>query len=113
MLGSLIASEGTALYDAILEAKKHCDKVPNPAMISAVVVLSDGADSGSRTSLQSLLQSLQADAETGGLRVFTIGYGKDAKGDVLEQISKATRAKYFKGTPENIESVFRQISTFF
>ncbi len=113
ILGSLIAAGGTALYDAVISARQHLQQHPQPGMISAIVVLSDGADAHSAAKLDDLLKRLQTDRETGGIRVFTIGYGKDAKADVLEQISNATQAKYFKGTPENIESVFRQISTFF
>ena len=113
ILGSLIAAGGTALYDAVIAARQHLQQHPQPGMISAIVVLSDGADAHSASKLDDLLQTLQANRETGGVRVFTIGYGKDAKTDVLERIANATQAKYFQGTTENIESVFRQISTFF
>ena len=33
--------------------------------------------------------------------------------DDLQRIADATQAKSYKGTPENIRSVFRDIATFF
>ena len=53
------------------------------------------------------------DNERNTIRVFTIGYGKDAVKDVLKSIADATQAKFYEGNPENIQSVFREISTFF
>ena len=47
------------------------------------------------------------------MRVFTIAYGSDADTTVLQRIADATQAKSYKGTPENIRSVFRDIATFF
>jgi len=112
-VNSLFAAGGTALYDAILTAHRALKANPDPGKISALVVLTDGADTNSRTKLPELLKELQADQESGGLRIFTIGYGKDAQTNVLEQIANATRAKFYLGTPQNIESVFKEISTFF
>lgn len=86
---------------------------PRPDKISALVVLTDGADTNSRAKLPDLIRELQADQEGGGLRVFTIGYGKDAQAKVLEEIANTTRAKFYKGTTDNIEAVFKEISTFF
>ncbi len=110
---SMFANGGTALYDAILTAHRDMKAKPRPDKISALVVLTDGADANSRTRLPDLIRELQADQEGGGLRVFTIGYGKDAQTKVLEEIANTTRAKFYKGTTDNIETVFKEISTFF
>jgi Ca-activated chloride channel family protein len=53
------------------------------------------------------------DSERNTIRVFTIAYGKDAVKEVLKSIADATQAKFYEGTPENIASVFKEISTFF
>jgi Ca-activated chloride channel family protein len=110
---SLFANGGTALYDAILTAHRDMKAKPQADKISALVVLTDGADTNSRAKLPDLIRELQADQEGGGLRVFTIGYGKDAQAKVLEEIANTTRAKFYKGTTDNIETVFKEISTFF
>lgn len=111
----LFASGGTALYDAIAEAYEHNQEAARraPGHISAVVVLTDGEDTQSTLKLAALLQKIEADRESGGIRVFTIGYGREAKQSVLETIAEASRAKFFAGNPGNIRAVFREISTFF
>jgi Ca-activated chloride channel family protein len=103
---------GTALYDAILAAQEHLRQNPTPDRISAIVVLTDGEDRNSRTSLRQLLDRVRADEEA-GVKVFTIGYGKGANEKVLEGIADATQAKFYRGTTQNIREVFKEISTFF
>jgi Ca-activated chloride channel homolog len=109
----LFANGGTALYDAISAAYQHLADHPKPDKISALVVLTDGADTNSQTSLGDLLNQIKFDSEKKTIRVFTIGYGSDAKADILKQIADATQARFYEGTPENIQSVFKEISTFF
>ena len=81
--------------------------------ILSVVVLTDGADTESNLKLTDLMQRIQYDGETRAIHVFTIAYGKDARKDILKEISDATQAKSYEGTPQNIVGVFRDISTFF
>lgn len=109
----LIATGGTALYDAVDAAYAALAADAKADQISAVVVLTDGADSNSRTALKTLLTNIRADRERASFRVFTIGYGKDANRDVLKGIADATQAKFYAGTQDNIVSVFKDISTFF
>src|SRR6185295_6269635 len=111
----LFPSGGTALYDAIATAyaAQLAAKKKDPSRIAAVVVLTDGEDTHSERKLDDLLQEIRWDNEDRTIRVFTIGYGKDAKGAVLQRIADATQARFYKGDPTNIRSVFREISTFF
>jgi Ca-activated chloride channel family protein len=111
----LFADGGTALYDAIAMAYRHnAERLKaDPGRISAVVVLTDGADTDSALDLPALLQAIQASGETAGVRIFAIGYGQEARQDVLEQIAAATQGRFYKGDPTNIRAVFRDISTFF
>lgn len=113
--GSLIASGGTALYDTIATAyREQMENVKNsPDKISAVVVLTDGADTDSKLRLEQLLSMIKFDNENRAIRVFTIGYGSDAETSVLKKIAEATQAKFYEGKPENIREVFKDISTFF
>jgi Ca-activated chloride channel family protein len=114
-LASTVADGGTALYDAILAAveQQTKERASQGDRISAVVVLSDGADRDSHTKLGELLEKIRFDGERRTVRVFTIAYGKDAKKDVLQQIAEATQGRAFDGKPENIRQVFRDISMFF
>jgi Ca-activated chloride channel family protein len=110
---SCFAGGGTALYDAVAAAQQHLDQQPDSDMISAMVVLSDGADTNSAIQLSQLLDMIRSDSELRSTRVFTIGYGQEANQQVLQQIAEATQAKYFAGTAETIREVFKEISTFF
>ncbi len=113
--GSLIANGGTALYDAIASAYREqmAKAAQNADRISAIVVLTDGADTDSGLKLNQLLDEIRFDSEKRTIRVFTIGYGQDAQKDVLKKIADATQAKFYEGKPENIREVFKDISTFF
>jgi Ca-activated chloride channel family protein len=112
-IGGLFADGGTALYDAINEAYDAMTKTPAPSRISALVVLSDGEDRNSALRLDALLNHIRFDSEGRAIRVFTIGYGSDAKADVLQKIADVTQGRYYDGKPDNIREVFKEISTFF
>lgn len=109
----LFADGGTALYDAVDMAYEDLARGRDRGRISAIVVLSDGEDKDSDLKLRELLDRIRADSEGGGARVFTIGYGNGARKDVLESIAEATKGRFYEGTPTNIRTVFREISTFF
>ncbi len=109
----LFAGGGTALHDAVSEACTALMSTPEPERISAVVVLSDGADTDSRTGLNELLAQIRGTSERPSPRVFTIGYGKGFKADVLKAIAEATQGKFYVGTQRDIIAVFKDISTFF
>ena len=112
---ALYASGGTALYDAISLAydQMMADQALNEKKIAAIVVLTDGEDTDSKMSLADLIRKIKVDNETHTIRVFTIAYGHDANQDILKQIADATQAKSYAGTPQNVRSVFKDISTFF
>jgi Ca-activated chloride channel homolog len=110
---SFFPTGGTALYDSIGVAYQALLDSPKAKSISAIIVLTDGADTDSKSSLNDLLNRIRFDSEKHTIRVFTIGYGADAVKDVLKSIADATQAKFYEGTPQNIQSVFKEISTFF
>jgi Ca-activated chloride channel family protein len=109
----LFPTGGTALYDAINTAYRHLQRNSRPDRISAIVVLTDGADTNSKLKLDALLKQIQLDPERSPIRIFTIGYSADAQRDVLKKIADATQARFYVGTPQNIREVFKEISTFF
>jgi Ca-activated chloride channel family protein len=111
-IDSLFPGGETALYDAVGQAYAHLLQRPSDH-IRALVVLTDGEDNKSSTSLNNLLAKIHADAETHTIRIFTIAYGHDAERGVLQQIANATQGQAYEGTPANIVEVFRDISTFF
>jgi Ca-activated chloride channel family protein len=112
-INGLVPNGGTALYDAIDAAYQYLQQNPRPGRIAAVVVLTDGDDTNSKLKLDGLLQRIRFDAERQPIRIFTIGYGSEARNDILKKIADATQAKSYEGKPENIHEVFRDIATFF
>jgi Ca-activated chloride channel family protein len=114
-VNGLYPGGGTALYDAIEMAYR--DQTERSAQdadrISAIVVLTDGADRDSHQNLDALLNAVRFDNERRTIRVFTIAYGGDARKDVLARIADATQAKSYEGNPQNIRAILREISTFF
>lgn len=114
-ISGLFPEGGTALYDAIAAAYEHQVKIEGRERdrIRAIVVLTDGDDTRSQIKLGDLRNRLEADRESVGVRVFTIGYGAEANRGELEAIAEASQARFFEGTPQNIREVFLEISTFF
>jgi len=110
---AIFSQGGTALYDAISLGFNKFQKTPDQDRITAVVVLTDGDDSGKGVKLNELLRQIKSDGETRNTRVFTIAYSKGAKADILKQIAEATKAKSFKSDTKSIREVFKEISTFF
>src|SRR5262249_46499052 len=113
IVDALFPSGETALYDSIAQAYQYLLDNHRDDKISAVVVLTDGEDNKSSTGLAELIANIRFDNASKTLRVFQIGYGSGWRKDVLQSIADATQAKFYEGTPENIRSVFKEISTFF
>jgi Ca-activated chloride channel family protein len=116
-INALIAEGGTAFYDATGEAYKTVrDLAGRDDRINAVVLLTDGDDADSKRSLESVVQELESQGDSPKqVRVFTIAYSADAAGarKALAAIAEASGGKTYPGDPENIESVYRSISSFF
>ena len=112
-IDELFAEGETALYDTVAQAYDELQATPQPDVISAVVVLTDGEDNKSKLKLDELVSKIKVDSEHKTIRVFTIAYGEDASEKVLQAIAEATQAKSYKGTPENIRVIFQDIATFF
>jgi Ca-activated chloride channel homolog len=116
------AGGGTALYDAVLKSLEPAAGAPEGA-IRAVVVLTDGEDTDSRTRLDSILAELrrhsgsgEEEGSKGGVsppRLFTIAYGKSADADVMKKMAEAGGGAFFAGTPKNIRSVYAELASFF
>ncbi|MDR3202796.1 MAG: substrate-binding and VWA domain-containing protein [Bifidobacteriaceae bacterium] len=105
---------GTPLYDAISLAYDATAARAQPGRINAIVVLSDGQDTDSITSLDSLVAKINQ-ANTEGIndapvRIFPIAYGTDAELDVLERIANASGGQVFDASnPERIDLIFASV----
>ena len=69
-----------------------------------------------RTDLAASVAALareEQDKRRNQIKIYTIAYGDDANFDVLKSIADATQGRAYKGTPQNIKSVIKDIATFF
>lgn len=109
-----VADGGTSMYDALLAAVNTAERdvAANPRDIHAVVVMTDGRDESSQTTLDDTLAKLNARGEA-NVKVFTIAYGSKADPAVLAQLAEAGRGSTAAGTSEDIQSVFRDMAAFF
>lgn len=112
-ISSLDADGGTALYDATLAAQQWLLENLQEDAINAVLVLTDGADSGSQIGLNQLQQALETTGFESDERiaVFTVGYGRagDFRPEILEQIADQNGGYYSKGDPETIARVMSRL----
>ncbi|MEO1093863.1 MAG: VWA domain-containing protein [Cyanobacteria bacterium J06638_28] len=112
-ISSLEADGGTRLYDASLIARDWLRENLRANAINAVLVLTDGEDSGSDISFDTLLTALQESDFSTDERIafFTIGYGDegDFNPDVLTEIAEGTGGYYAKGDPATIARLMQDI----
>jgi Ca-activated chloride channel family protein len=105
LIARLEADGGTRLHDAVLAGRDWLRRTRQPGEIQAVVVLTDGVDSGSQLSLGGLQEQLRRSGFEGDERigVFTIGYGGgDYNADALRQIAEANGGEFVEGTVDSI-----------
>ena len=104
---------GTPMYDALDKAYDFMSKEAETGRINAIILLSDGQDTDSSTSLDSLLIKLNEKGEgakSSPVRIFTIAYGDGADKNVLSRISEATGGQMFDATdPTKIQEVFQSV----
>ncbi|MGH2969791.1 MAG: substrate-binding and vWA domain-containing protein, partial [Solirubrobacteraceae bacterium] len=113
----LIADGGTAFYDATADAFTAVQGLAERTdRINAVVLLTDGQDTDSTRKVEDVVRLLEGQGDSATqVRVFTIAYSAGAQGaqEALERIAKASGGNSYPGDPENIEAVYRSISSFF
>jgi Ca-activated chloride channel family protein len=112
----LIADGGTAFHDATSQGVAQVKKLGDHERINAVVVLTDGEDTDSAKSIDEVVQELDAQGDSeSAVRVFTIAFSASALGaeEGLKRIAAASGGKAYQGSTEDIETVYRSISSFF
>jgi Ca-activated chloride channel homolog len=111
----LIPDGETAVYDATARGLQTVQGLRDDTRINAVVALTDGEDNSSSQSPGELGAKLERQARSEGLsvRVYTIAYGSEANRGVLRDLARASGGKEFEGDPDDIEAVYRSISSFF
>ncbi|MBE9221817.1 VWA domain-containing protein [Cyanobacterium stanieri LEGE 03274] len=116
-ISSLQAGGGTRLYDSALFARNWLRENLKDEAINAVLILTDGEDSGSQVNLSQLEQELQKSGFNSDERIafFTIGYGNEGEfsPDILQEIAQINGGYYRKGDPETIAQVMENLQVEF
>ncbi|WP_082461792.1 substrate-binding and VWA domain-containing protein [Agromyces sp. Leaf222] len=106
--------QGTPLYDAVAAAYDEMIARAEPGRINAIVVLSDGQDTDSSISIDSLITKIGKSTGEGGgdapVRIFPIAYGEGADTGALQRIAEATGGQWFDASdPAKIDLVFASV----
>jgi Ca-activated chloride channel family protein len=116
-ISNLKADGGTRLYDATLSAQKWLQENRRQDAINAVLILTDGEDSGSQIKLDELEIELQKTGFDSDYRIgfFSVGYGNSGEFNpkVLQKIAEANGGYYKKGDPETISSLMSDLQVEF
>jgi Ca-activated chloride channel family protein len=112
---SLRASGGTELYYAIEQAVASISAVGDTDRIRAVIVLSDGADTGSRgVTLNDAVNAIaQSRDSVNPVIVIPVAYGSSADVNALNAIARASNTSVQSGDPEDIGQILELLSSFF
>jgi Ca-activated chloride channel family protein len=112
----LIADGGTAFFDATIDGFDRVRALHDKSHINAVVVLTDGEDTDSNATADDVVAHVRGQGDSSQqVRIFTIAYSADAEGaaQALDAIATASGGQPYKGDTEDIESVYKSISSFF
>jgi Ca-activated chloride channel family protein len=111
----IVPENDTAVRDATVQEVERIKKLADADHINAVVVLTDGEDTASSLTESQVVERLRAegDAESRQVRVFTIAYGSQPNARELQRYADASGGKAFRASTDDIEQVYRSISSFF
>ncbi|MEB3265540.1 MAG: VWA domain-containing protein [Cyanobacteriota bacterium] len=119
MIARLQVGGSTRLHDAVLAGRNWLRRSRQPGEILAVVVLTDGVDSGSTLSLDALQRQLRSSGFEGEERiaVFTIGYGGDDgshyNANGLRQIAESNGGEFVDGKVDSIRRRMEELQMAF
>jgi Ca-activated chloride channel family protein len=113
-IDQLVARGNTALYDAVIAAVEHLQANSSPERIQAVLLLSDGQDTASQTSLNQVVRAIQAARNSRTpILVIPVAYGRDADVNALNTIGQASDTKVQPGDAESIKKLLDVIGSYF
>jgi Ca-activated chloride channel family protein len=113
-IDSIRPDDDTYLRQAILDGVADVEATAEKNAINAVVVLTDGEDTGLGVTHDKLLEALARQQEKKRqVRVFTIGYGSKPDQEELRDYAVASGGNSYKADQSDIDTIYRNISSFF
>ena len=110
-VNNMRAEGNTAVIDSVLEAYNALQQLNDPLAINAIVVMTDGKENASRTSLATLERTITQGKVP--VVVFSIAFGKDADTSIMKRLAEVTNGQFRQAETFNIEELYKLISTYF
>jgi Ca-activated chloride channel homolog len=112
-VGEILADGTTALYDGLSETLKKLTANPSNS-IKAIVLLSDGQDTSSKTTLNTLINEITASQNSDNpVLIIPIAYGSDADINALNSIARASSTRVLSGDTADINTILQVVSSYF
>ncbi|MBN1933014.1 MAG: VWA domain-containing protein [Anaerolineae bacterium] len=113
-IDGLEANGDTALLDAVDLAYARLQALGDSERINAIVVMTDGLENNSRTTLGRLIKRVMDENQSGvPVVIFCIGYGSDADVKVLTSLAESSGGQYYAGDLETIRRLYKILSSYF
>jgi Ca-activated chloride channel family protein len=115
-IDDVVASGGTALYDASVAAHALALERAQrePGRIHAVVVMTDGKDEHSKLSFEEVRRRLApGEGAEVPVKIFTIAYGERAEKQILSEMAESAQGRAASGSSGDIVAVYREMGAFF
>lgn len=114
-INGLRAEGGTELFAAVRDVVNELNDEDDQDRIRAVVLLSDGADTGDEgVTLIEAVQAIEASRNSlNPIIVIPVAYGSDADVSALNSIARASSTRVQSGDPQSILGVLQIISSYF
>ncbi len=114
-LNNLRAEGGTELYAAVTQVVSTLNESTDDNRIRAVVLLSDGADTGSMGyTLADAIQAIEDSRDSLNPVIFIpVAYGSDADVNALNAMARASNTRVNSGNAANILDILELISSYF
>jgi Ca-activated chloride channel family protein len=119
MIGGLIASGNTALFDVTVQGIEQMDNIRTEdidieeSRIYGIVLMTDGQNTTGTLTQAQMQNALPSGEEVGNVRIYTIAYGEQTDVNLLTMIANRTNGQMFESTPENISQIYFLISSEF
>lgn len=112
---SLRANGGTELYSAVQHAVNSLDTEESENRIRAIVLLSDGEDTGNKgVSLANAVAAIEGSRnDLNPIILIPVAYGSNADINALNSLARASATRVQSGDPTSILGVLQIISSYF
>ncbi|HSN77894.1 MAG TPA: VWA domain-containing protein [Anaerolineae bacterium] len=113
-IDSLQAYGNTALLDGVRTAYVRLQQINDAERINAIVVMTDGRENNSYTTLRELQREIERGNSQGvPVVIFAIAFGDDADYDVLRAIAETSGGQVRQGDLNTIRQLYRLLSSYF